>query len=498
MIVTDPRQPDNPIVFANQAFLAMTGYDESEILGTNCRFLQGPDTDRAVIAQIRDAIAAKHEIATEVLNYRKDGSTFWNALFISPIHDESGEVIYFFASQLDVSRRRDAEDALHQSQKMEALGQLTGGIAHDFNNLLQVMFGYVDLAKVGLESGMAHAKVVSSLDRVTGAIEKASTLTQQLLAFARKQSLSGRAVNLNQVVTAIAHLAAHTLGDQVSVTTNVAGEGVNVRVDPTQLEVALLNILVNARDALVDTSNAQVVLTTESMTLSEPRVIGFADLAPGRYGAISIHDNGVGIPAEIIDRVLDPFFTTKAVGKGTGLGLSMVYGFLKQSGGALNIVSEPGKGTTIVLFFPALDADDNAPPAPVKMVEQAGTERILVVDDRPEVADVSQALLEQMGYQAMVAYSPAAALEVLGRDSSIDMLLTDLIMPGKMNGVMLAREARRMNPDIRILLTTGFAESELTRPGDGASEFDILYKPFNRTELAKKVKIVLKGPTGVG
>ncbi|WP_122430724.1 PAS domain-containing protein, partial [Pseudomonas viridiflava] len=197
MIVTDPNSEDNPIIFANKAFLEMTGYASEEIIGSNCRFLQGPETDRAVVQTIRDAIHERNDISTEILNYRKDGSSFWNALFISPVYNDAGDLIYFFASQLDISRRRDAEEALRQAQKMEALGQLTGGIAHDFNNLLQVMGGYIDLIGTAAEKPTIDIpRVQRSVHHAKSAVERASTLTKQLLAFARKQKLHGRVLNL--------------------------------------------------------------------------------------------------------------------------------------------------------------------------------------------------------------------------------------------------------------------------------------------------------------
>lgn len=196
MIVTDPRQPDNPIVFANPAFINMTGYGEDELLGRNCRFLQGPDTDPETVAEVRRALEQKREVSVDILNYKKNGASFWNALFISPVYDEAGEVIYFFASQLDISRRRDAEDSLRQAQKMEAVGQLTGGIAHDFNNLLTVIQGFTDIlhAQLREEAGVDPAKARRAVNAISQAAERGSALTQQLLAFARKQKLQGRVV----------------------------------------------------------------------------------------------------------------------------------------------------------------------------------------------------------------------------------------------------------------------------------------------------------------
>ncbi|CAD0324104.1 Blue-light-activated protein [Xanthomonas hortorum pv. taraxaci] len=217
MTVTDPHLLDNPIVFANRAFLEMTGYSSEEVIGHNCRFLQGPDTDPANVNEVRDSIANRRAFATEVLNYRKDGSPFWNALFVSPVFDDKGELVYFFGSQLDVRRRRDAEDALRQAQKMEALGQLTGGIAHDFNNLLRVMSGHLEVIQMMAADGGGNAKRIAfSAEQAAAAAAKAATLTQQLLAFSRKQKLRGGVVNLNSLVSGMNNMAERTLGDDIS------------------------------------------------------------------------------------------------------------------------------------------------------------------------------------------------------------------------------------------------------------------------------------------
>ncbi|MBN3753862.1 PAS domain-containing protein [Paraburkholderia sp. Tr-20389] len=498
MVVTDPNLPDNPVIFANHAFLRMTGYELTEIIGSNCRFLQGPETDRATIDEVRAAVADRRELATEVLNYRKDGSTFWNALFISPVFNEQGELVYFFGSQLDVSRRRDAEDALHQAQKMEALGQLTGGIAHDFNNLLQVMAGYVDVLQMGIEGNAQSSVMAQSLDRIRGAVAKATTLTQQLLAFARKQKLVGRTVNLNTLADSMVELARRTLGGNISLRTEYEEGLGNCRVDSTQLEVALLNVLLNARDALTSRRDGVVTVRTETVELEQQETVGFADLRAGCYVTIAISDNGCGIPPEILDRVMDPFFTTKDEGKGTGLGLSMVYGFAKQSGGAVNLYSEPGVGTTLRLYFPAVGGNAQRRPSAPKAIEKAGNEMILIVDDRVEVAEVAQAMLEQIGYRTRVVLNTKEAMDILQEGTHLDLLFTDLIMPGNMNGVMLAREARRLHPKIKVLLTTGYADASLERTDTNGSEFDMIHKPYRRAELARKVRIVLNGPTGVG
>jgi PAS domain S-box-containing protein len=498
MIVTDPRQPDNPIIFANPAFRAMTGYATEELLGRNCRFLQGPETDRETVNQVRAAIAERREFATEILNYRKNGSTFWNALFVSPVYNTDGELVYYFASQLDVSRRRDAEEALGQAQKMEALGQLTGGIAHDFNNLLQVIVGYVDILAAGLEKPDAdRARLGRATDNIRQAAERATTLTQQLLAFARKQRLEGRSVNLNTLVEGMGDLIARSVGEAVTVELDLAKDLWNCRVDPTQAEVAILNVLINARDAMPDGGTVRIKTSNRTVTVSADHEVG--PLREGRYASITISDTGSGMPPAVLARVMDPFFTTKEEGKGTGLGLSMVYGFAKQSGGAAQIESSVGTGTRVCLSFPATEGEQAAPAkVALRTVDRQGTETILVVDDRQDVAELARTILRDFGYTVLMAGSGREALEILDSSERIDLLFTDMIMPGGMNGVVLAREARRRQPRLKVLLATGYAEASLERTDVGGSEFDILNKPYRRTELIRRVRAILDGPTGVG
>lgn len=499
MIVTDPRQHDNPIIFANRAFVRMTGYAAGEIIGSNCRFLQGPETDRDTIDELRGAIAERREYATEILNYRKDGYSFWNALFVSPVFDDNGELIYFFGSQLDVTRRREAEEALRQAQKMEALGRLTGGIAHDFNNLLQVMVGYLELIDSGLKKPEPNKeKLQRCVENARGAADRASSLTQQMLAFARKQRLEGRILNLNDLVGSIRELADRTLGDDVVIEANLADHLPNCRADATQAEVALLNILINARDAMESQGSKKVTIATQEIVVEREEMGRHENLAPGRYATISVTDTGTGMPAHVVERVMDPFFTTKEEGKGTGLGLSMVYGFAKQSGGAARLLTEEGAGTTVRIYFPAVHADVS-PTATGKgrALDRPGNESILVVEDRDDVAELARMILEDLGYRVRRAANAKQALDMLSVHPDIDLLFSDLIMPGEMNGVALAREARRRRRSLKVLLTTGYAEASLERTDAGGTEFDLLNKPYGRSELARKVRVVLDGPTGV-
>lgn len=292
MTITDPQKPDNPIIFANNAFLDLTGYSREEIVGRNCRFLQGAETDREAVHQVRHAVEARREVAVELVNYKKDGTSFWNALFISPVYNESGDLIYFFASQLDVSRRRDAEDGLRQAQKMEALGQLTGGIAHDFNNLLQVMVGYLDMIQRSADNPeIDQQRLKRNATNARDAAERATTLTQQLLAFSRKQKLQGRVVNLNTLITSSQETAERTLVG-TTIRYDLASDLWNSRLDPTQTDVALLNIYINARDAMEGRDSRLLAVETRNVTLT--RTTSYEGLAPGRYVSVAITDSGRG------------------------------------------------------------------------------------------------------------------------------------------------------------------------------------------------------------
>jgi PAS domain S-box-containing protein len=484
MTVTDPHRPDNPIIFVNRAFEAMTGYDRQEIVGRNCRFLQGPDTDRETIGELARAVAERREISVELLNYRKNGATFWNALFISPVFAPDGELLYFFGSQLDISRRRDAEDALRHAQKMESLGQLTGGIAHDFNNLLQVVLGYVDVLKARTEDGDAASN--RALDAIAASATRGATLTQQLLAFARKQDLRGRLLNLNDMVTGFLPELEQTTGRGVRIETDLDPELWNCRVDPVQAEMALLNIVTNARDAMP--KGGTIRLSTANRNIMD----GAASGAPaGEYSTLTIADTGSGIPPERLKQIFEPFFSTKDVGKGTGLGLAMVYGFARQSGGAVEVESRVGEGTSFTLYFPRETGTVEFTAAP-NVRRRGGQESILLVEDQDDVAGLGETFLAELGYDVVRAENAGHALAIL-RERGFDLLFSDIVMPGALSGVGLAREARRTYPAMKVLLTTGFSGDALaTDP----HEFELIRKPYRRDDLAARVRTILDSTEG--
>ncbi len=489
MIVTDPRQPDNPIVFCNEAFSFMTGYSEEEILGTNCRFLQGPETDRDVVAQIRAAVDRRDEIAVELLNYRKNGSTFWNALFVSPVYDDAGELVYFFSSQLDISRRREAEDALHEAQKMEAVGKLTGGIAHDFNNLLQVIIGYADILEARVDQNDRSGR--RAVEAIGAAASRGATLTQQLLAFARKQELRDRLLNFNQLIEDFRPILNRTAGDGITLRLRLEENLWNCRIDPVQAEMALLNIVTNAREALSrDGRQGEIMLSTRNMIRNADGGEGPANLEPGEYVVLRVADNGPGIDPQIADKIFDPFFTTKEIGKGAGLGLAMVYGFMRQSGG-LAAVEQDDDGAVIALYFPRAAGVTERRSAPILPARNGGVERVLMVEDQKDVGDLGKSMLEDLGYDVVLTRSAREALDYLAKDGDFQLLFTDILMPGGMNGVALAQVVRRDYPHLSVLLTTGFADEAID---EGARSYELIRKPYRRADLNERIRAVLDRP----
>ena len=482
MILTDPRQDDNPIVFSNKAFLDLTGYEEAEVVGRNCRFLQGADTDRETVRELREAVAAEEAISIEILNYRRDGSAFWNAVFVAPVYDADGQLIYFFASQLDVTRRRSSEQAFRQAQKMEAIGQLTAGLAHDFNNLLQVVAGNLDMLQ-GDELTDRQHRLVGNAAR---AADRGSRLTRQLLAFARKTRLEPRRTDLNTLIHEFGDLIDNTVGAQVRLVTALERRLPEIDIDPTHLEMAVLNVLLNARDAMPQ--GGKVTIATELWKLNGNAAAH--QLPEGDYVVLAISDEGVGMSEEVRQRATEPFFTTKGSERGTGLGLAMVHGFVQQSRGRLEIDSELGRGTTVRLLFPVADPESAAAPAPrTARTSAGGSETILLVEDSEDVRVLAQEQLEALGYTVLVVSSGEEALALLG-DRPVDLLFTDIVMPGGMSGLELVEQFHALRPETPILMTTGYNE-DLVADIPRGSRLDVIGKPYRRQELADRIRIAL-------
>ena len=344
MILSDPHQDDCPIIFCNRAFEKLTGYGQDDIVGHNCRFLQGKDTDPETVDRIRTAIRKREDVHEEVFNYRKDGSGFWNALYISPVFGTAGELLYFFASQLDVTRRHEAEAVLQQAQRLETLGAMASGVAHEFNNLMTVVLGSLAQLERGIAEGSRERE---RLDRAKWAASQAGRLTQQMLSFARRQFHDNQTLDLNRLLADFDAILRQMAGNGVDLRLELCPEPLMVELDSSQTEMALLNLVRNAADAMP--TGGPLVIRTRVRTD-----------AAAAMAEVAVEDQGAGMPAEVMRRATEPFFTTKPKGAGTGLGLSMVNGFAAQSGGAMAIASQPDKGTTITLRFPLKQAAQHA------------------------------------------------------------------------------------------------------------------------------------------
>jgi two-component system NtrC family sensor kinase len=396
--------------------------------------------------------------------------------------------------QQEVSRRESTEQALRQAQKMEAVGRLSGGIAHDFNNMLTVILGNIDMASRRL--GDDNPRIHRLLDSARQASERAATLVQRLLAFSRQHPLEVKAVDINRLVQSISELLRRTIGETITVETVLAGGLWKIAVDPNQLENAILNLAVNARDAMPD--GGRLTIETSNSYLDDAYVASNSDdgLAAGQYVLLAVSDSGTGMSREVLERAFEPFFTTKPTGMGTGLGLSMVYGFAKQSNGHIKIYSEAGEGTTIKLYFPRLteqkalvDWSDERAARPAPIVR--GSETILLVEDDEEVRKFSVEVLREHGYTIHAAADAASALALLESESSISMLFTDVVLPGGMNGRQLADEARRRRPELKVLYATGYTRNAIIHQGRLDAEVELLTKPFTAEALARKIRQIL-------
>lgn len=395
-----------------------------------------------------------------------------------------------------IAARQTVEEALRQAQKMEVVGQLTGGVAHDFNNLLQIVVGNLEMLQRNLTGEQPRLRRATE-NAMTGA-RRAATLTQRLLAFSRRQPLEPKPINANALVSGMAELLSRTLGETISLET-VQGAGLwRVEADPNQLESAILNLAVNARDAMPE--GGRLTIETTNTHLDRGYAADHAEVQPGQYVLISVSDTGTGMDRETVSRVFEPFFTTKEVGRGTGLGLSMVYGFVKQSGGHVKIYSEPGEGTTVKIYLPRLvgEAADGAPGEESHAPEGTHSETVLVVEDDDDVRAYSVEMLREFGYRVLEAHDGPSALRLLERQGpAIDLLFSDVVLPGGMNGEQLSQQARTMVPGLRVLFTTGYARNAIVHHGRLDSGVQLITKPFTFRELAARVRDVLDGPGGV-
>ncbi len=491
IVVTDT---DGAIQYVNPAFEAVTGYASAEVLGQNPRLLksgaQGGDFYRDLWATIR---AGKTWRGT-LVNRRKDGRRYTEEASISPVRDAAGEVTAYVAVKRDISRGLALETQLLQARKLEGIGRLAGGVAHDFNNVLAVILSCAGFALKELPSG---APLREELSEIQGAARRAAELTRQLLAFSRRQVLQPVPLDLNLVIADMERMLRRIIGEDVELVLDLAGGLGSATVDPSQLEQVVMNLVVNAREAMP--GGGRLTVGTRNVHLDAEACAGREGLRPGPHVAVTVADSGVGMDAETAARVFEPFFTTKGLGQGTGLGLATVYGIVKQSGGAISVQSAPGAGTTFELVLPrgpgpALRSPAPAPTAPVA----GGAETILLVEDDPSVRAMAQRILAEAGYQVLVAGNGEEALLICAQDPrAVDLLLTDVVMP-VMGGKALAEQLDRVRPGTKVLFMSGYTGGALDHQGVLEQGARLIGKPFGIEDLRREVRAALDARTAPG
>jgi PAS domain S-box-containing protein len=479
----------------NPATERLFAYDAAELIGQNVKVLMPEpykaEHDGYIANYLATSVKKIIGIGREVSGRRKDGTTFPLHLSVSEFSAEGRR--YFTGMIHDLSDRKHVEEALRESerrlaqaQKMEAVGQLTGGIAHDFNNLLLVITGNLELLEPQLDREQQNVLLKEAQD----AAMLGSKLTDQLLTFARRRHMDAQVIQLNDQVIGITDMLRRTIGEHVMLSTSLARDVWPIRADPGQFQSAIVNMAVNARDAMAQ--GGKLVIETRNIVLDADHADLHPEIKPGEYVQLSISDTGSGMPPEIRDRVFEPFFTTKEMGHGTGLGLAMVYGFVKQSGGHVTIYSEVGHGSTFNLYFPRVDGlITEVSPGTKGPTDPAARETILVVEDDERVRQLTITRLKLIGYQVLEASDGPKAIDVLSQGHAVDLVFTDLVMPGGMSGREVAARARQLKPGIKVLLTSGYAE-ELVHGDDLEREqLKVLRKPYHQAELIAILREVL-------
>jgi len=527
------RGPEHVFELANDAYLQLVGH--RDLIGLTVRDAL-PDVSSQGFFELLDQVFTTGEayvgMNLPVTLQRAQGAAveerFVNLIY-QPIFDTSGDVSGIFVDGFDVTDQKRAEDqlqtlnhtlelrveqrtselqdallnlekesrdredaqlALRQAQKMEALGKLTGGVAHDFNNLLQVVSGNLQLLSRDVEG---NARAETRVQNALAGVSRGSKLASQLLSFGRRQPLQPKVVNVRKLIQNMDDMLRRALGEEVEIETIVSGGLWNTLIDPGQLENAILNLAINARDAM--DGRGRLTIETANAVLDYDYAEAHDDVRPGQYVLVAVTDTGSGIAPEILDHVLEPFFSTKVEGKGSGLGLSMVYGFIKQSGGHFKIYSEVGHGTTMRIYLPRSTATEDSLVETTTAPAQGGTETVLVVEDDDGVRETSVALLSDLGYRVLKARDAQSAYTIIESGAHIDLLFTDVVMPGPMRSTELARKAKLLRPKMAVLFTSGYTENSIVHGGRLDHGVELLSKPYTREGLARKVRHVLANAT---
>jgi len=477
------------IQWVNDAFTRLTGYSRDEIIGQTPDILKSGKQDTASYQEIWQTIIDKRVWHGELINRRKDGSFYTEEQTISPVYNEQDVITHFIAIQQDITERKQTEEALRRSQKMEAIGQLSGGIAHDFNNQLGIILGYLDFLKTLYPDDNKPRQWVET---ATKAALRCTDLTRQLLAFSRRQSVEKEVINLNTSLKELETMIARSLTPAVEVQYFLAGDLWTTEINAGEFQDVILNLVINARDAMPN--GGELLIETSNIYLDE-------DYAELNYGAkigdhvqLMLSDTGTGMDKETLEHIFEPFFTTKPKDKGTGLGMAMVYGFIKRYQGHIKIYSEPGAGTTMRLYLPRASAPEIAV-ITSNIDEQnrlpTGTESILIVDDEIDLLKLANHYLSDLGYQTHIAENAAQAMKILAENDKIDLLFSDVVMPGGTNGYELAQQATEQKPGLKVLLTSGFTSKTINQDILARFSAHLLSKPYRKAEMAQRIRLVL-------
>lgn len=487
IIITDHN---GTIEYVNPKFTQITGYNADEVVGKNPRILKSGEITDTEYRNLWGTITSGREWHGEMINKKKNGELFWEKVCISPIRNSDGDITHFMGIKEDISEHRQTEQEhrqamaqLRQAQKMEAIGQLAGGVAHDFNNLLTIINGYSTLI---LNEMPTDNPFRSEIEQILKAGERAADLTHQLLAFSRRQVLEPKVISINYLVRNLEKMLKRLIRENIILETRLSDCLGVVKADPGQVEQILMNLLVNARDALE--SGGVITIETANAVLDKTFVNENPGAIEGTYVMLAVHDNGVGMAEDTKRKIFEPFFTTKKQGKGTGLGLATVYGIVKQSGGYIQVVSEPGNGASFRVYLPQVDSqtDDEVTGATEEVSTGIGT--ILVVEDEAGVLNLAVRTLSRRGYTVLQATSPSEASEIFESNQHlIDLVLSDVIMPEK-NGPALMREFKEKRPDIKILFMSGYTDDTILPQEITNERIAFINKPFTPDVLVGRVR----------
>jgi len=490
VVITDAQlEPPGPtIVFVNPAFTKMTGYSAAEVIGKTPRILPGPKTDRSVVQRLREHLARGQAFGGEAINYRKDGTDYHQEWQIGPIRDAKGSITHFVAHQRNISERRQLEEQFRQSHKMEGIGQLAGGVAHDFNNILAAIQMAASLLPLEGELSPAQMELTGE---ILASVERAAALTLQLLLFSRQEVMRQQDLDLNQSIVNIAKMLHRTLGEEIETHLKLAPQPMCLSADPGMMDQVLLNLSVNARDAMP--KGGALVFETDVVEFDESGAAQHPQGRPGSFVRLCVSDTGSGIPADILPKIFEPFFTTKEVGKGTGLGLATVFGIVQQHHGWINVDSNVGHGTIFRIYLPRLEhMPARTSSDPQLTAVTGGEETILLVEDDKSLNSVACKALTRLGYRVRTAFNGPEALKIWQEHrAEIHLVLTDLVMPGGMNGIELGEQLLRENPQLKIIYVSGYsgevAGQDVPRTEGGM----FLAKPFQLSTLARTVRAML-------